>query len=152
MDKNDYGMGASSVEIVSPNQYEELETFVQNHPLGGFTQSPRWRFVKNNWGYEAVVSRDSEGNIKGAMGILVQKIPYIGSSFLYAPRGPVCDLHDRETLLDLKAGVDALAKKHKAHAFKMDPDVLMEDAAFLALAKELGFVHHYGPVLSLIHI
>lgn len=133
------------VEILTPEQYGELEEFVLHHPQGCFTQSVNWQKVKNNWGYEAVVSRGEDGEIRGAVSVLIQKIPLIGTSFLYAPRGPVCDLHDKETLADLKAGVDVLAKKYNAHTFKMDPDVLMSDPDFLAIAKSMGFEQHYGP-------
>ena len=133
------------MEILTPNQYGEYEEFVSHHPMGGFTQSAQWRLVKNNWGYEAVVSRGSDGAIRGAVGVLVQKIPFIGTSFLYSPRGPVCDLHDREVLADLKQGIDTLAKKHNAHAYKMDPEVLASDQEFLDIAREMGFTRFYGP-------
>ena len=63
------------MEILAPERYEELEEFVAHHPRGEFTQSPRWRLVKENWDYAAVVSRDADGKIKGSMGVLIQKIP-----------------------------------------------------------------------------
>lgn len=133
------------MEILKPEQYGEYEAFVSHHPQGGFTQSVNWQKVKNNWGYEAVVSRGADGGIIGAVGVLIQKVPVMGTAFLYAPRGPVCDLHDREVLADLKAGVDVLAKRYNAHEFKMDPDVLMSNTDFIALAKSMGFTQNYGP-------
>lgn len=132
-------------EILKGNQYAELDEFVKNHPLGGFTQCSDWRKVKNNWGFEAVVVRDKAGRIIGSVSVLVQKIPLIGSSFLYAPRGPVCDPHDEAVLRELKSGIDALAKKHKAHAFKMDPDIPASDTKFISLAQRLGFTRSFGP-------
>lgn len=133
------------MEILTPDKYGEYEMFMLSHPQGSFTQSVNWQKVKNNWGFEAVISRDSLGKIVGGMSILIQPIPLIGTSFLYAPRGPVCDLHDMAVLADLKAGVDTLAKKYNAHTFKMDPDVLMSDSDFIAVAKSLGFEQNYGP-------
>ncbi len=133
------------MEILSPDRYSELDEFVAGHINGGFTQCSSWRHVKNNWGYEAVVSRNDKGEIVGAMSVLIQKIPLIGTTFLYAPRGPVCDLNDRAVLSDLKAGADALAKKHKAHSLKIDPDTLMEDQEFINIMKEMGFVQFAGP-------
>lgn len=133
------------MEIITKEQYDAYEAFVASHPQGGFTQSLRWPLVKSNWGSEAILSRDGAGNIRGAMLVLIQKIPYIGTSFLYAPRGPVCDLHDRETLADLLEGVRVLAKRYRAHRFKMDPEVFASDEAFLRLARELGFTRFYGP-------
>ena len=133
------------MEILKPEQYGEYEAFVSSHPNGEFTQSINWQKVKNNWGFEAVVSRDPQGKIVGSMGVLIQRIPLIGTSFLYAPRGPVCDLHDRDVLSDLKAGADQLARKHNAHMLKIDPNVPMSDTRFIEIAKGLGFRQNYGP-------
>ena len=133
------------MEILKPEQYDEYEAFVSSHPNGEFTQSINWQKVKNNWGFEAVVSRDPQGKIVGSMGVLIQRIPLIGTSFLYAPRGPVCDLHDRDVLSDLKAGADQLARKHNAHMLKIDPNVPMSDTRFIEIAKGLGFRQNYGP-------
>ena len=133
------------MEILAPERYAELEEFVARHPRGEFMQSPRWRLVKENWDYAAVVSRDAEGAIKGSMGVLIRKIPALHTALLYAPRGPICDVHDWETIADLKAGVDQLAKQVHAHEFKMDPDIPMADGEFIAEMKKLGFVHSYGP-------
>lgn len=132
-------------EILKPDQYDELDHFIENHPQGSFTQCSSWRKVKNNWGFEAVVCRNDRGEIKGSISVLIQKIPLIGSCFLYAPRGPVCDLHDEKALQELKSGVDSLAKKYNAHAFKMDPDALFTDEEFCRIADSLGFIRSFGP-------
>ena len=133
------------MEILRREQYREYEDFVSNHPRGEFTQSIHWPEVKNNWRFEVVVSRDEEGKIVGSCGVLIQKMPFFGTCFMYAPRGPVCDLHDRKVLEDLKAGIDALAKTYNAHTFKMDPDVPADDQEFLKTMEEMGFHRFYGP-------
>jgi len=133
------------LEILRREQYPEYEEFVSGHPRGEFMQSTRWQEVKSNWKWEAVVSRDGEGRIAGACGVLIQKMPLFGTTFLYAPRGPVCDIHDRQVLADLKAGVDQLAKTYNAHLFKMDPDVAADDQEFLRLMDKMGFARFYGP-------
>ena len=123
------------MEILRREQYPEYEEFVSGHPRGEFMQSTRWQEVKSNWKWEAVVSRDGEGRIVGACGVLIQKMPLFGTTFLYAPRGPVCDIHDQQVLADLKAGVDQLAKTYNAHLFKMDPDVAADDQEFLQIGR-----------------
>ncbi len=133
------------MEILRREQYPEYEAFVSGSPRGDFTQSALWRKVKDNWRWEAVVSRDGDGAIAGACGVLIQKVPLFGVSLLYAPRGPVCDLHDRAVLADLKAGVDQLAKTYKAYSFKMDPDVPADDRDFLDMMADMGFVRSWGP-------
>ncbi len=133
------------MEILKKEQYPEYEDFCQNSSFGQFTQSTLWYGVKNNWEHEIVVSRDTEGKIVGGISVLIQKIPLIGTSFLYAPRGPVCDLHNEAVLKDLLEGINALAKKYKAHNFKMDPDIPASDMEFLETAEKLGFSRKFGP-------
>ncbi len=133
------------MEILRREQYREYEDFVSHHPRGEFTQSVHWQEVKSNWQFEAVVSRDGEGKIVGACGVLIQRMPLFGTSFLYSPRGPVCDLKDLAVLRDLKAGVDALAKIYHAHTFKIDPDVPAGDTFFIKVMEDMGFKRFYGP-------
>ena len=133
------------MEILDVSLYPEYEQFCLKHPQGCFTQSTRWYGVKNNWQHEVVVSRNAEGAIVGGISVLIQKIPLIGTSFLYAPRGPVCDLHDKAVLADLMDGINVLAKKYKAHDFKMDPDIPASDGDFLKIMDEMGFKRKYGP-------
>lgn len=133
------------MEILRRDQYNEYEEFVKNHRNGEFTQSVQWQKVKSNWGFEAIVSRKENGSIKGACGVLIQKIPVIGTSFLYCPRGPICDFHDEETLRDIKCGLDELAKKYKAQSVKLDPYVSVDDIEFISIMEKLGFKRFFGP-------
>lgn len=133
------------MEILNPNRYAEYEDFCKNHPNGEITQSVKWHGVKDNWGHEVVVSRDGEGRIVGGMSVLVRKIPVTGTAMLYAPRGPVCDRYDRAVMDDLKSGADALAKKYRAHLFKIDPDVTEGDERFLSMTSAMGFSRFKGP-------
>lgn len=129
------------MELLKLDQYEEYETFMASHPQSCFTQSLKWQKVKSDWGIDGVLSRNKDGEIVGAMTVLVKKIPLFGDTLLYSPRGPVCDLHDKEILTDLKNGIDVLAKKHNAYLFKMDPDVLAQDQEFATIMHALGFRH-----------
>ena len=78
------------MERLKPEQYPEYEAFMENHPRGEFMQSVFWQKVKTEWNWEAVVSRDEAGKIVGACGILIRKVPFLGTAMLYSPRGPVC--------------------------------------------------------------
>ena len=133
------------MEILRREQYREYEDFVSRHPRGEFTQSVHWQQVKSNWQFEAVVSRNGEGKIVGACGVLIQKVPLLGTAFMYSPRGPVCDLKDLAVLRELKAGVDVLAGIHNAHTFKIDPDVPADDTFFIKVMEDMGFKRFYGP-------
>lgn len=108
-------------EILSQENSEEYERFVEAHENGSFMQSLLWANVKANWESEAVVSRGEHGEIRGACLVLVKKLPFC--SLLYAPRGPVCSCSDKEALADISEGIDALAKKYHAFAAICDPPV-----------------------------
>ncbi|MCL2068862.1 MAG: aminoacyltransferase, partial [Oscillospiraceae bacterium] len=122
------------MEILDKSQYHEYESFVRSHPNGEITQSTLWHSVKSNWLHEIAVVRDDEGKITAGVSILIRKIPVFGISMLYAPRGPVCDLHDADIMAKLKQGVDLAAKKHRAYVYKLDPNIHSDDERFISHA------------------
>ena len=132
------------LEVITENKHEEYEKFVSTHHKGSFYQSLKWTKVKNNWNYEALVSRDQDGKIVGSMLILIQKIPYFNSSFLYSPRGPVCDIYNRLVFSDLISGVRLLAEKYNAHIFKIDPNILASDNKLIEIINTNGFTLNKG--------
>lgn len=132
------------MEFLNENNRAEFEAFAFSHQNSVFTQSLKWPNVKNNWLYEGIISRDENAQVRGVMLVLIQYAPFIKSAFLYAPRGPVCDYHDIETIKDLLEGVKVLSKKYNAYTFKMDPDILISDTKFIEDMKSLGFSHNTG--------
>lgn len=53
--------------------------------------------------------------------------------------GPVCDIHDKEVLEDIRKGADKLAKKYNAFVLRMEPDVEKSDTEFRKIVENLGF-------------
>lgn len=127
------------LDINNPAAVAEYEAFVQGHPKGHFTQSVLWAKLKTEWKFEAVIVRDGENKICGTMGVLVRKVPVFPTSILYAPRGPVCDVHDRAVMAQLVEGARQLADKYQAYVLRMDSDVKSEDTEFTQICQELGF-------------
>lgn len=121
------------------SEKEELKNFLQNNPKTNFMQSPEWAKVKTEWKNEFIIVKDENGNIKGTMSILLRKTPIFGRYIMYAPRGFVCDVHDKETLKKLTEKATEIAKKYKAFIFRLDPDVLQSDEEFKNIIKELGY-------------
>lgn len=114
--------------ILDKNNAQDVkryETFMRNAPTRSITQDPNWAHVKDDWGNEQVYV-ERNGEIVAAMSLLIRKVPG-GYSLLYAPRGPVCDLHDRKLVDELIQEAEVLVKKHKAFALKMDPEQLYSD-------------------------
>ena len=118
---------------------QEIDAFVTAQSKGHFMQSPRWGKVKSEWRSRVLVSTDQNGEIRGTLHVLMRKTPVFGYSLMYAPRGPVCDIHDEKTIGDLIAQAKALCKKERCYELKIDPDVPIADTAFSNLMKKQGF-------------
>ncbi len=131
-------------EIVNEKTLSEYERFIETHPKGHFLQSSRWAKVKSAWKWVAIVVRNEGGAIKGAVSVLIRKVPALPYTLMYAGRGPVCDPHDRDTISALTDGMRALAKKHKAYAVKLDPDITSDNGEFIAIMEALGYKRHFG--------
>ncbi|MEA5040431.1 MAG: peptidoglycan bridge formation glycyltransferase FemA/FemB family protein [Clostridiaceae bacterium] len=132
------------VEIVTKETLSDFEAFVCSHPKGHFLQSFAWSAVKGSWKWEGLLSRDADGHIRGALSVLIRRVPGTPYALMYGARGPVCDPHDKEALADLTEGAAALAKKHNAYALRLDPDILCSDSEFISLMKGLGYQHKPG--------
>ena len=119
---------------------EEYENFIKSSEKGNFAQSVLWSKLKSEWKFEVIIVRGDDGKIRGTMGVLVRRVPIFKGTMLYSPRGPVCDIHDKEIIMELAKGVKELAKKHNAYILKIDPDVKSDDTEFTEYCKEAGFI------------
>ncbi len=127
------------MKLLTPDRYEEYEAFLQSRKEGHFLQSLAWAKVKDMWKNEILIVEDENGKIKGSMSLLIRKIPFFPLTIMYAPRGPVCDRYDAETIKELVDGARQLAKKHKSYVLKIDPDVEASDEKFCKIMKDLKF-------------
>lgn len=117
---------------------KKLMEFLETNKKSHFLQSPEWAKVKSDWKNEMIVIEEN-GEIKGTMSILLRKVPIFNRYIMYAPRGFVCNEHDKETLKKLTEKAKEIAKKYKAFIFRMDPDIPNTDEEFKSIAKELGY-------------
>ncbi len=124
---------------LTPELEQEYTEFAENHERSHILQSAQWGRVKSSWENEFVISRDENGKINGTMSILIRKIPMFPCTFMYAPRGPICDLHDKEVLKKLLDGAKEIAKKYNAMNLKIDTDTPISDTEYADIMKELGF-------------
>ena len=127
------------IEFVTKENLDAYEAFVEAHPWGHFMQSRLWGHVKDNWTWEGVLSRGEDGSLRGALGILIRRLPGLPLTIMYAGRGPVCDPHDGAAIADLIAGARKLAKRYRSYELKMDPAVLSSDTEFTDLMRAQGF-------------
>lgn len=61
---------------------------------------------------------------------------------LYAPRGPVCDMHNKGVLERIFARLCEIAKKYNAYMLKIDPLIDERDIFAISNLKSLGFEYH----------
>ena len=127
------------MHLLTDDKIKEYEQFLQSNPKGHFAQTLQWAHLKDMWHNEVVLSLDKNGRIKGSMSLLIRKIPFFNSTIMYSPRGPVCDIYDKDTIKELIDGAKELAKKHKSYVLKIDPDVPVTDEKFKSIMKECGF-------------
>lgn len=116
----------------------EYEKFLEYHPAGHYLQSPEWASVKRNWKNEILLAEDAQGRIRGAMSVLIRRVPLFGN-LIYCPRGPVCDPEDRETLSQLTEGCRELMGRYGAFGVRLEPDVPEDDGTFRAAMTALGW-------------
>ncbi len=120
-------------------QCEEFESFASTHKNGTFLQSINWPKVKNQWGWEGIISRDESVKVNGTCLDLIRIIPEFSCTYLYSPHAPVCDWSNRTVMEDLFEGVKVLAKKHKSYEFMWDPCCEEGDREVIELIKSMGF-------------
>jgi len=126
------------MQILTENDKKAYKEFLESHERCNFQQSLEWTKVKTAWKNEIILSKNSEGQIVGAISVLIRKIPIFGN-LMYISRGPTCDIYDEEVLKDLTEGLKELAKKYKAFTLKWEPDIKSDDIRFKDIAKKLGF-------------
>lgn len=116
----------------------EIDAFVASSPYGMMMQSPRWAKVKANWNSDYIYLTDEAGKIRASLSIIsiTQKD---GSVFMYAPRGPVCDLRDTETVQALLAEAAEVAKQRGGFLLRIDPEVSY-DTDLVETYRQLGYV------------
>lgn len=126
------------MERIRQETLSEYEQFIQSHPKGHFMQSPQWAAVKKNWRNEIIVEREN-GQIVASLSFLIRRLPSTPYHIMYAPRGPVCDIHDTAMVRKLIEDTRVLAKENRACVVLLDPDVPAEETHFVHLLTDAGF-------------
>lgn len=127
------------LELVTPQTAGELDAFVEQHPQGYFTQTSPWGKVKEDWLWRGILCREETGRIRGAMAVLMRRVRWIGCRMLYAPRGPVADPEDLETLALLVRGAKEMGKVYQGYLLRIDPPAPESDGDFRRRMERLGF-------------
>ena len=100
---------------------EEYQTFVRTSPYANATQDLAWEKVKEGWVGEQVYLEEN-GQIIAAMSLIIRRV-FAGFSLMYAPRAPICDLHDTALVQRLLDEAKPLAQKYHAFLLRFDPEL-----------------------------
>jgi lipid II:glycine glycyltransferase (peptidoglycan interpeptide bridge formation enzyme) len=101
-------------------------------------QTALWSGVKQDWKFQAIVIRD-DNKITGSIGILIKKLPHLKYNFAYAPRGPICDIYNKERLEQLLQAAKDYCQTQKCVTLIIDPYIRMGEGHFTKVADRLGF-------------
>lgn len=113
------------VDQKDPQQLRRYEEFITHSPYGNLMQDCRWAYVKKGWVGEQV-TLEKNGEITAALSIIFAHAVG-GRTLAYAPRGPVCDPYDTETVLALIKEAEPVLKKHQAFLLRLDPEVRYDE-------------------------
>ena len=120
-----------------PKELARYQEFVRNYPDAQYTQDTAWADVKSNWTPEYIFLENTEGDIYAALSIIMIEA-LTGKMFMYAPKGPVCDFRDTETVEALISEAQILAEKYDAFLLRIDPEY-PEDDKLVEKYRSLGY-------------
>ena len=126
------------MRLLDEKDNEHYTEFLKNHERCNFQQSLEWARVKSNWKNEVILAEDNNGNIVGAISVLIRKIPFFGY-LMYSSRGPICKTNDKKVLMQLTDGAIQLAKKYNAFVFTIEPDIKSDDKEFRNIITSIGY-------------
>lgn len=123
-------------EFLKEQDFSKYEDFLKKHNNSSLFQSLVWRSMRKGQDFCAIIVKDKNENIIGSIAIYI--VNKYGKNLLFAPRGPVIDDGDEQTLLELFKGILELAKKHNAYALRFDPLIDRQDINIANCIKKLN--------------
>ena len=118
---------------------EQVQTLERVHPFNAYD----WGAVRRVDGWMPVhLMAEREGQVCGALLLLVKRLPLVPYSIFCGPHGPVCAPDDLETVSAIHEKVREIAARTRAIFIRIDPNVREEEASSLErLLARLEYVH-----------
>ena len=131
------------VKIIGDNEREFWDQTVANLPHSHPFNAYGWGKVREIDGWTPTYFVAKEGDVvKGMIMVLHKKIPWTGLSIMYAPKGPVCNPSDHETIESIIEEVKKEGRKKRSIFLRIDPnmpEILLKDLTDSFI--NLGFTH-----------
>ena len=129
---------------VTPDMRQEYDRFIKSMPNGSFRQGYAWGEVMS-YDHEMIrLAALRDGTITGVLSLQKKRLPGVPFSFFYAPRGPVVDYDDTETLTALVAEARRSAAALRAIFIRIDPDLLDDNTPARNRLAAAGFRYLEG--------
>ncbi len=126
------------VEVITDR--EQWNRFVESRPTGNVTQTFEWGELGHHLGGDVLrLGALENGELRGAMLVIVGRAPLLRRPYLYVPRGPVVDDPAAPALAALVARAGQEARRRGAFMLKVEPNVPDGDPAWLTALHRLGF-------------
>ncbi len=117
-------MSALNMHLERGDPGTEWDRFMEGHPSGHIMQSRAWARVQEASGWKPLfLSFADGGGIRAAALILRRRIPGIGLSLLYAPRGPVLDWDHPALAGEVAAALRELGRQERGILLQADPAI-----------------------------
>jgi lipid II:glycine glycyltransferase (peptidoglycan interpeptide bridge formation enzyme) len=103
---------------------ESWNAFVERAPYHAFPQLWEWGEVRALGGWRPVrlaIGTDRDHPIAGAQ-LLLRRVPLVGWSLAYVPRGPIGELDDPEVRTALLRALRALGREERIATVRADPE------------------------------
>lgn len=123
---------------------EEFRTFLDQHPLKTFLQTPEMARVREKMGFETYYVGVKENDKIIAATMMGRKKAHFGLYLFYAPRGLLVDYENEEVLDFFTKELKKFIKKHKGYFLRIDPYYITEEKDINGKKVEGGITHKKG--------
>ena len=119
----------------------QRNAWTEGSPGGGHLfQSYEWGEIKRALGWRPVrLVLQREDEVVGVGQFLTYNTPLVPGVLMYCPKGPWLPWEDEEAVLAFFRGLLDVAKRHRAHTVKIEPEVTEDSTRTKELLAEIGF-------------
>ena len=133
----------STIQVEVVTDREAWNRFVEARPTGNITQTFEWGELGHaDEGGCLRLGAYANGNLVGAMLVIIERAPLLRRPYFYVPRGPVVDDPTGPALAALCSRAAEEAKQRGAFMLKVEPNVPDADATWITALGKLGFRHN----------
>lgn len=123
---------------------EEFRTFLDEHPLKTFIQTPEMTKIREHFGYTPYYVGVKENEIIIAATMIGSKKSHFGFYEFYAPRGLLVDYENYDVLFFFTKELKKFVKEKKGYVLRIDPYYIKEEKDIDGNVVQGGINHTLG--------